>query len=605
MLHRISCGIVLSVVLIMISMPLVGNAANRVSFSIKNRQAANGTYSAELWAEIATGVTWDIISSNIALAYNTSALSGQMLTTAFEANALLTANGVVLSQSVGTGFLRINMLKFPGQYSVSSGSLHIATYQWTISDGSLKDELAFVTTGSSTIVFNGATQLDFNTGNSNGYGAEDPVSLTVDGLDIELQPQNTAVCAGDDAEFGIKATGASLTFQWEKSSDAGSSWNDVAGATTTTITISSAQSSDNGTQYRCVVSSASDIVTSNSVTLTVNLAPGVNSQPSEVAVCVEETALFTVRATGNPSPAIQWQASTDSGASWGDVSGATTTTLTLTNVQAVANGNLYRARLHNTCATVFSTEAALFVTTLPTIVVEPMATTAAIGADAVFTAELSGEGNIFQWFKDGVALHGATAASLTIGLVRPGDAGDYFLEVSNACGVIITSSSVSLSVVQPAVVSAIAYIQGYWNGLDHRRTSVLLELYDGASPISAVPVASQAGIVAHDGSVSVQFVNVSDGSYWLVLRHGGHLAIVSAAKVAITAGSTTLHDFSSTSNVFNGANAMDQVNLNGTLYNVLKAGDLNGDLSVGADDFLQLLLPNFGASNPGSAPSAD
>jgi hypothetical protein len=61
-----------------------------------------------------------------------------------------------------------------------------------------------------------------------------------------------------------------LTFQWQLSTDAGTTWANVSGATSATLSLSGLTTADNGKRYRCVVSATGvTSVTTNSATLTV------------------------------------------------------------------------------------------------------------------------------------------------------------------------------------------------------------------------------------------------------------------------------------------------------------------------------------------------
>ena len=61
-----------------------------------------------------------------------------------------------------------------------------------------------------------------------------------------------------------------LTYQWQLSTDAGTSWSDVSGATSQTLSLSGLTTADSGKRYRCVLSATGVAsVTSNSATLTV------------------------------------------------------------------------------------------------------------------------------------------------------------------------------------------------------------------------------------------------------------------------------------------------------------------------------------------------
>jgi hypothetical protein len=62
---------------------------------------------------------------------------------------------------------------------------------------------------------------------------------------------------------------------------------------------------------------------------------------------------------------VQWQVSTDGGATFANIAGATSTTLLLTAVPASANGNQYRAVFTNSVGSATRTAATLTVTAGP------------------------------------------------------------------------------------------------------------------------------------------------------------------------------------------------------------------------------------------------
>ena len=82
------------------------------------------------------------------------------------------------------------------------------------------------------------------------------------------QPQDTAVTEGETAAFAVEATGG-LTYQWQQSTDGGVSWTDIDGAKAAEYTTPQATISMNGYQYRCIVTSDTDKVTSTPAVLTV------------------------------------------------------------------------------------------------------------------------------------------------------------------------------------------------------------------------------------------------------------------------------------------------------------------------------------------------
>ncbi|HEY1038555.1 MAG TPA: T9SS type A sorting domain-containing protein, partial [Bacteroidia bacterium] len=74
--------------------------------------------------------------------------------------------------------------------------------------------------------------------------------------------------------------------------------------------------------------------------------PLVTGEPSDETVCAGDLAIFSAQATGAPTPTVQWQVSTDGGANWSDVSGATATTYSF-NPASSQDGNMYWAIFTN------------------------------------------------------------------------------------------------------------------------------------------------------------------------------------------------------------------------------------------------------------------
>jgi PKD repeat protein len=74
-------------------------------------------------------------------------------------------------------------------------------------------------------------------------------------------------------------------------------------------------------------------------------APVVIEQPKSVATVEGETATFTARASGEPAPTVQWEVF-DEG-KWTTISGATSTTLTVSATTTAENERGYRATFEN------------------------------------------------------------------------------------------------------------------------------------------------------------------------------------------------------------------------------------------------------------------
>ena len=143
---------------------------------------------------------------------------------------------------------------------------------------------------------------------------------------VTTQPTSQTVTAGQTATFTAAASGnPTPTVQWQVSTDSGSTFSDITGATSTTLTLSNTTTAQNGDEYQAVFTNSVGTATTNAATLTVStaqFAPSVTTQPASQTVTAGQTATFTAAASGNPTPTVQWQVSTDSGSTFSDITGA-------------------------------------------------------------------------------------------------------------------------------------------------------------------------------------------------------------------------------------------------------------------------------------------
>ena len=88
---------------------------------------------------------------------------------------------------------------------------------------------------------------------------------------ITTQPQDVEVKENETATFTVEVTGTDpLSYQWQQSTDNGTSWTNIDSATSGTYTIGKTTMDMSGTQYRCVVSNSAGSIISDAVSLTVN-----------------------------------------------------------------------------------------------------------------------------------------------------------------------------------------------------------------------------------------------------------------------------------------------------------------------------------------------
>jgi len=214
--------------------------------------------------------------------------------------------------------------------------------------------------------------------------------------------------------------------------------------------------------YTLLVTNLARALTSTVATLTVISRAAITLQPPSQTNIAGSTASFTVSATGTPPLAYQWRFKGAKLADGGQFSGATTSTLTISNVQP-ANAGSYTVQVTGLLGSVLSVTATLTVFEQPSITAQPASRTNTVGSTATFSATATGTGPLsYQWQLNGLALSnggrisGATTRALTITKVQPADAGGYTLlvtnvlrEVGNSIDYACTSAVATLTVLAP------------------------------------------------------------------------------------------------------------------------------------------------------------
>lgn len=276
-----------------------------------------------------------------------------------------------------------------------------------------------------------------------GWNIDDITFLGIHVPIITNQPVSRACDAGTTATFAVTAGGLGpLCYQWTKNgtnylADGGK----VSGATNSTLTISNVLGADRGSYSVVITNVADGAVTSSIVTLTVN-DPLITSQPANRTNFPGTTAMFSVSAAGTTPLGYQWvKNGTNYLANTNNISGATTTTLTLTNVaQSDAGG--YTVIVTNPAGSVTSSATILTVLVAPAITTQPESRTNHYGTTATFTVVASGTAPLaYQWRKGGADLPTGTDPVLALLNVTRCDGGVYSVLVTNIAGSALSSNA--------------------------------------------------------------------------------------------------------------------------------------------------------------------
>ncbi len=174
-------------------------------------------------------------------------------------------------------------------------------------------------------------------------------------------------------------------------------------------------------------------VTPGSTSLTVvgnsGTAPAIVSQPASQTVDAGSNVTLSVTASGSPAPTYQWL---KDGVA---INGATGASLTFLPVK-LGNAGTYAVVVTNSVSSTTSSNAVLTVTTplaaAPVITVQPVSQTVAPGGSVTFSVAATGASLTYQWLKNGTAIAGATANTLTLANLQPSDAAYYTVVVTTS-----------------------------------------------------------------------------------------------------------------------------------------------------------------------------
>lgn len=195
---------------------------------------------------------------------------------------------------------------------------------------------------------------------------------------VTLQPTSQSEFSGTSVTLTAAASGQPRPrVQWQVSTNGGHSWRNVAGATSTRWSFLPKEVASGYVyrEYRAVFTNAAGSATTTAGTLTVSAgaAPGVAKgstgvravpvitlQPtSQSAFSGFTRAVLAAGASGTPIPSVQWQVSTDGGATWTTVAGATSAIYAF--VVSGQNSYQYRAVFTNTAGSATTNPATLTV----------------------------------------------------------------------------------------------------------------------------------------------------------------------------------------------------------------------------------------------------
>ena len=115
---------------------------------------------------------------------------------------------------------------------------------------------------------------------------------------ISIQPESSSVCDQTAASFKVSATGTINSYQWQMSTDGGTSYNDIPGANSSQLLLPTVNLSQQGYWYRVLINSVCGNIISGAAMLTVNTVTSFTLGNIPASLCTSDTAITLTASIG-------------------------------------------------------------------------------------------------------------------------------------------------------------------------------------------------------------------------------------------------------------------------------------------------------------------
>jgi hypothetical protein len=242
---------------------------------------------------------------------------------------------------------------------------------------------------------------------------------------------------------------------------------------------------------------------------TASTDPEISGSPQNLTVVYGQTATFTVLASGKTTLSYAWQDSGNPVNNGGRISGATTSTLTISNATTADEG-YYTVTVTDNAGSLTSPSGGTLTVLDPGIMTNPVSAQKIAGQSVTFTVSAAGSGTLtYAWYNstgqlnNGSRISGANTPALTISNLTVADSGSYYVIVTGVSA--IQSPSVSLSVGTVAQASELMLNGGFETGDLTWWTS-----WNGVGVETASP---GAGETNYDGNYICEIWGTGAGTY--------------------------------------------------------------------------------------------
>jgi hypothetical protein len=242
----------------------------------------------------------------------------------------------------------------------------------------------------------------------------------IDKVQITSPPQNVQVCEGQQAQFGVSASGENLTYQWYKG--AVGSGAAISGATSTSYTINTTTLTNNGDYYITVTGTSPCSSENAPFSLTIDEKIIISSQPADQEVCENGSVTLDVTASSGTNPlTYQWYKGTPGTGTL--LNGKTNDNLTISPALPADAGSYYveidASGTYN-CSPVTSQVASLTIKEILTVEMSSKETQLCEGGNTQLNFINGTPNSVVTYSKDGVNQPGITINASGQGNVNTG-----------------------------------------------------------------------------------------------------------------------------------------------------------------------------------------
>ncbi len=300
-----------------------------------------------------------------------------------------------------------------------------------------------------------------------GSATSSIVVLTVTNIPTAVirPPTNQTVAVGSTVTNVVIAAGTGpLSYQWQTNGTDLVDGGNISGALTNVLILRNVQTNDSGA-YSVTITGPGGSVTTNAVLTVTNVPPTIVTQPTNQLVVLGTTATNVVIANGTPPLSYQWQVNGTNLVDGGNISGATTNVLILSNMQTNNNGG-YSVTITGPGGSVTSSTGLVKVVSSPEIIVQPTDLAVKVGSLATLAVTVEGAPPLsYQWQLNGTDLvnwtnlvnggqiSGATTSVLSISNAQVANTSNYRVVITNSFGSLISSNALlTVTNVPPAII---------------------------------------------------------------------------------------------------------------------------------------------------------